>query len=495
MKWIFALLLWMHRWRCCCTYALHASEEVPNSNVDYHQQQDKNEKENLRDVVKRLLLVSTSQFVTSSASSGSSSLSSQHQQMVTDWRILLQAMHSSSLLPLDHDDLYSLVEGMAIHDKINTNRSLDNNRQIRGLFSILNKKDDIDDCMEGEFDVSSTDFSEKEAIDVLVKCRIVVLRNVFRMSDAIDDTANSNPFQQYVTDIDSGRILEENGGTSFGGDANYILAEDDDRFNYMLTRDLVEKAPQVFANPKIISILSTPQLLGPEFTFNHGGIINSYASWDRPKPQYWHIDGTYVHGDELGSDDNLSSRTAAGGHDMPPFAINMFTPLINITVAHGPTEFCVGTSWLRGLDLDDYLDQSNDDLDPVVIQLIEFEQAWQNSRHRPLPPCPLSRRPLLNTGDVVLFDYMLTHRGGPNVSDELRSLMFAMYSRKWFRDTTFDTAHGLFHCQYVKDNGGNYDECVLHHITQLARFAVVETAAEDDGDGEDSATGGSDDEL
>ena len=111
--------------------------------------------------------------------------------------------------------------------------------------------------MEGEFDVSSPQFNPDQAVAVLVKCRIVVLRNVFSITSNKMHNSNSrsNQFQQYVTDIDTGRISEEEqvgGTTSFGGDAHYILAEDDDRFNYMLTRDLVEQSPAVFANPPFV---------------------------------------------------------------------------------------------------------------------------------------------------------------------------------------------------------------------------------------------------
>ncbi|CAB9512769.1 expressed unknown protein [Seminavis robusta] len=196
------------------------------------------------------------------------------------------------------------------------------------------------------------------------------------------------------------------------------------------------------------------------------------------RKQYWHIDGHYVH-----NEDNDFGNDVAG-HDRPPFAVNLFTPLLNLKPHHGPTEFCVGTSHLRGLDLDHYFektvdnDDNNTDTIRILQQLQEFEwhvQNGNNNRGRPPPECPppFSRQPLLQKGDVVLFDYMVTHRGGSNVSDELRSLLFAMYSRKWYRDTTFDGGDDD-DCDYYDDNP---QECELEFLTKMTRFAVVDERA------------------
>jgi hypothetical protein len=44
-------------------------------------------------------------------------------------------------------------------------------------------------------------------------------------------------------------------------------------------------------------------------------------------------------------------------------------------------------------------------------------------------------------GDVVLFDYQIMHRGGPNMSDELRSMMYVTYSRDWYKDSSWIQFH------------------------------------------------------
>lgn len=446
----------------CCAFVGAEGDVVTGSHSDTTSNiESDHHDENLKRVAKRLMEATL-------LSGSSPSFDKQQQQVENDWRVLLGALLENE------DDVESMIKDIKQSTAVI-------NRHVKGLLSIIYNDTD---CMEREFDVSSSNqFRVEEVIAVFVKCRIVVLRNVFSMNNT------NNAFQQYVKDVDTGRILEE-GTTTFGGDHGYILAEDKDRFNYMLTRELVEQSPEIFANENVIRILSSPLILGNEFTLNHGGIINSWPSV-RAKPQYWHIDGDYVHGHDDDDDDDAHNTHAyahahtnkpvtVGGHDMPPFAINMFTPLINMTMAHGPTEFRVGTSWLRGLDLNDLSrDDSQHDVDPVVQQLIDFEKSWQQ-HGRPPRSCPLSRRPLLNMGDIVLFDYMMTHRGGPNVNrdaGELRSLMFAMYSRKWFRDTTFDSGGGR---SDAEDDCEEHDsECELYYLTRLARFAVVERRNDD----------------
>ena len=37
------------------------------------------------------------------------------------------------------------------------------------------------------------------------------------------------------------------------------------------------------------------------------------------------------------------------GNDLPDYSITMMVPLLNITVDHCPTEFCIGSSWIEGI--------------------------------------------------------------------------------------------------------------------------------------------------
>jgi hypothetical protein len=156
--------------------------------------------------------------------------------------------------------------------------------------------------------------------------------------------------------------------------------------------------------------------------------------------------------------------------------MNMFTPLLprgdGMSPQHGPTEFCLGTSHLKGHDMEEDFPVDDPTLltaeDGIVEHLQEFE--WYIEQGLIPPPrvdCPshLRRIPLLKEGDAVLFDYMLTHRGGANRSaNSNRSMVFATYSKKWFRDTNFD--------------GGHSFPTLLEELTRLTRFAVVEETGE-----------------
>lgn len=318
------------------------------------------------------------------------------------------------------------------------------------------------DCLEREFDVEDDAFDVEEAIDVLVRCRILVLRNLFSKKT----TERVFPrYSQYISDVQAGRISRE-GTTTFGGDY-FILKEDDSRFNYMATKELVEASTGLLDREILVEILSDPFVLGDSFIVNHVGTIDAKPGADA---QYWHADGVYTPNEnapELGF-------VGVGGHDLPPFAINLFTPLLPHAMGpeHGPTEFCVGTSHLKGHDTEEDLPVENETLlaadGDIVERLQEFE--WHIERGWEPPSradCPehLHRIPLLQKGDAILFDYMLTHRGGANNSPDHRSMIFATYSRKWFRDTNFDTDFG--HREYLTP---------LDELTRLTRFAVVEEA-------------------
>ena len=66
--------------------------------------------------------------------------------------------------------------------------------------------------------------------------------------------------------------------------------------------------------------------------------------------------------------------------------VNVFLPLISLTMKHGPTEFCIGTHIL-----------GNEDYDKDLIET-----------------------PLSGAGTPIIFDYRLGHRGMANTSGDPR---------------------------------------------------------------------------
>ena len=53
------------------------------------------------------------------------------------------------------------------------------------------------------------------------------------------------------------------------------------------------------------------------------------------------------------------------------------------------------------------------------------------------PACPHCFDFDFESGDVLLFDYQVKHRGDTNRSPDLRSLLYLTYARKWYKDTNF----------------------------------------------------------
>ncbi|KAL3893860.1 MAG: hypothetical protein SGARI_007924, partial [Bacillariaceae sp.] len=119
----------------------------------------------------------------------------------------------------------------------------------------------------------------------------------------------------------------------------------------MIPRELA--SPDILANHYVLGILSHYNLLDQDFIVNHSGTLNAQPG---APPQAWHADAEYLFGR------HSFQEYGVAGQDLPPFAISMFTPLINMTYAHGPTEFCVGTAHFRGHNGDGDLPVDDDSL-------------------------------------------------------------------------------------------------------------------------------------
>lgn len=110
--------------------------------------------------------------------------------------------------------------------------------------------------------------------------------------------------------------------------------------------------------------------------------------------QQWHVDGAHVH----------------VSHHRPCHVLNVFFPLVNLTMENGPTEVRPGSHYLSR--------------DLARLTLL----AKVKKTLRP-PICPL-----VATGDALLFDYRTLHRGRANLSNESRPVLVLTYSKSWFRD-------------------------------------------------------------
>jgi hypothetical protein len=128
------------------------------------------------------------------------------------------------------------------------------------------------------------------------------------------------------------------------------------------------------------------EILGKDVMLIHKGM---FLSMPGAAPQPYHQDGVHL----------------TTHYQKPCHAINVFVPLIDMTMQHGPTEFCLGSHLLGNEDFD---------RDFCVT-------------------------PVVPAGTPVVFDYRLGHRGLGNQAITCRPILYCTYARaadgKEFRDS------------------------------------------------------------
>ncbi len=156
--------------------------------------------------------------------------------------------------------------------------------------------------------------------------------------------------------------------------------------------------PQVISNEFLLPIVHS--LLGKDAKLIYAGLILSFPnSADQP----WHQDGT-----SLFNDVEFPIETSS---HLPPYALNIFVPLDDVTAEVGPTEFCVGSHVRSNArDVMDYIENGDDSSAKVI-------------------------GPLLKSGDALIYDYRVCHRGTQNLTrDKTRPMLYLMYARPWFSE-------------------------------------------------------------
>ena len=229
-----------------------------------------------------------------------------------------------------------------------------------------------------------------------------------------------------------------------------MLQLDHKRWEVILPREFAHD--DIIADGDVMDIVMDDRILGPDLVLHSLGSAIAEPGADA---QRWHVDDDYLFA-EAGFD-----TSGIGGHDLPPYAITMMIPLLNMTSSHGPTEFCMGSSFLSGLNprkikLDD------ERLRSVVNAYFRIVDNDDVSI-----PCPYMRIPQLNFGDMLLFDYQIVHRGGANLSPDLRSVMYSTYSRRWYKDKNFSDNEE----DDDEDDDDEQDEETKELIKQLTRSA------------------------
>ena len=138
--------------------------------------------------------------------------------------------------------------------------------------------------------------------------------------------------------------------------------------------------PKLYANPLLLAMLR--ELLGPDFLIDNLTCVVALAG---AKEQRAHED----HPD-------LFPEVARLRCDLPPYAVTVAIPLVDLTEETGTTRIFAGSNRLA-------TEQSE------VL-------------------------PYIRRGDCYLMDYRTEHRGTANLSAVNRPILFIIYTRYWFTD-------------------------------------------------------------
>lgn len=139
--------------------------------------------------------------------------------------------------------------------------------------------------------------------------------------------------------------------------------------------------PDLLTNRTLMALMR--QLLGEDMVLNSFGIVAALAGAER---QNMHRDHPALFN---------------GALDLPPYAITVMLPLIDLSVDTGTTAIWEGS------------------------------HRWNDQDAHGQPPL----LPYAAIGDAYLMDYRLVHAGAPNRTSTARPILYAVYSKPWFRDT------------------------------------------------------------
>lgn len=142
--------------------------------------------------------------------------------------------------------------------------------------------------------------------------------------------------------------------------------------------------PRLYANDLVRSVLDS--LLGEGYKVSSFTIVVSY-----PGAEMQHVHRDHSH---LFAGENI-------GRDLPPHAINLAVPLVDLDADVGSTGLWPGS------------------------------HRWETDA-----PCDDAQMvaPTLQRGDCMMIDYRTMHGGLPNRSTRVRPILYLVYSRAWFFD-------------------------------------------------------------
>jgi len=161
---------------------------------------------------------------------------------------------------------------------------------------------------------------------------------------------------------------------------------------YMVTVDIKKpfNDPQLYANPRWMPILEN--LLSPHLRIVSYGVVVAFPGAD---DQSIHLDHPPLF--------------ESANDDLPPWAVTLVVPLVEINRQIGPTAIWTGSH-----------------ADPNRIEHLKSLMESPDYSDAQLPNTKL--------GDAYMMDYRVIHGGLANDSDQPRPILYLVYGRPWFRD-------------------------------------------------------------
>ena len=155
------------------------------------------------------------------------------------------------------------------------------------------------------------------------------------------------------------------------------------------------------------------RLLGSDVHMLFNGLLMTTSP---SAEQLWHADGEHL----FSGTHPTAGGLAAGGtwvasSALPVHCINVFVPLVDLTLDNGVTEFCVGTHDATGLS----------------PEIVWQKDSWRAEIGHTAEPVATT----CTAGAVILFDYRILHRGSAcREGQRRRPVLYYTFARRWFSD-------------------------------------------------------------
>jgi Phytanoyl-CoA dioxygenase (PhyH) len=292
--------------------------------------------------------------------------------------------------------------------------------------------------------------SLRRALNAFKRCGVVVLRGAMASDDGDVDTLGREIARVLAPFLESRERVFSALERSGGGDLDSVYEQvrhesmfaSGDRFRERnLARIDVElgdhEADVIARNPLVRRLLET--LLGDDARLDS---VSGVVALPEARDQHWHRDTPLLfEATTTGGGDKRRVHERHAGVHLPPFAVNVFVPLVDrVDEANGATEFTLASHMWGDIWRDE------NESDAVDKQLT------------------------LAKGDVLFFDLRTVHRGRANRSQLPRPLLMLVYGRAWWHDPiNYAGNYGGKHidAQLADDNDDVKQRTMFNHLVHL----------------------------